>query len=153
MKLNLAIFLLFIGLALVLVWSYIILKNNSASRSSNSTAPAIALKSQSNEQGEVAVTITPRSVLPTAETWSFNVLLDTHSVELNEDMVSIAVLTGNGSEQYRSTGWQGDGPGGHHREGVLLFKPIIPMPTLLTLSLSNLGGVSVRTFSWQVTKN
>lgn len=144
--------LLFVSLAVVLMWFLVLAKNNNISRPYSNTAPAAAFPPQSDEQGEVIVTVTPGNVSSKAETWSFDVLLDTHSVELNEDMVSVAVLTDNNGEQYRATGWRGDGPGGHHREGTLLFKPITPMPTLLTLKLSNLGGIGERTFTWQINK-
>ena len=67
---------------------------------------------------------TPRPL--TGTTWEFDLVFDTHSRELNDDLEKTAVLVTNGGKTFAPVKWQGDPPGGHHRKGVLQFKPISP---------------------------
>ena len=50
----------------------------------------------------------------------FEIVLDTHSVELSLDMAASASLEVDGNA-WVVEGWDGSGPGGHHREGELRF--------------------------------
>ena len=47
------------------------------------------------------------------------VVFDTHAVKLDLDVAAGATLT-VGGVAWPTGGWEGDGPGGHHREGELL---------------------------------
>lgn len=49
------------------------------------------------------------------------VVFDTHAVELDLDVAAGATLT-VGGVAWPTGGWDGDGPGGHHREGELRFS-------------------------------
>jgi hypothetical protein len=70
------------------------------------------------EAGEVTVTITPTRLDGAGAT--FNVVLDTHSVDLDLDLAASSALK-VGDEQWNGAVWDGSGPGGHHREGSLAF--------------------------------
>lgn len=107
---------------------------------------------QTNNEGQVSVTITPLDLSGTAETWRFDVQLNTHVTPLDQDLAQIAVLIDAGGREVRALSWQGDPPGGHHRHGVLIFERIRPAPLTLTLKLGRIGSVAERSFTWSLAK-
>src|SRR3972149_12294954 len=76
----------------------------------------------------VTVAITPQNLAASAKSWDFKVVLDTHSGDLNDDLVKSSLLLDGAGAQYAPVAWDGAPPGGHHREGVVQFKPVSPMP-------------------------
>ncbi|MAZ40855.1 hypothetical protein CL654_01960 [bacterium] len=103
------------------------------------------LVSQTNEDGAVSVTVTPLD-----ETLSsFDVVLNTHSMDINEDMVEVSIMVDEKGNEYKPVGWEGDPAGGHHREGILSFKEIEPEAKSITLFIRNVGGVEERKFEWK----
>ena len=102
---------------------------------------------QTDEQGQVSVKVTPQ-VLANSTQWKFDVVFDTHSVDLNQDLVQIAVLVDDRGSEYKPTVWEGPGPGGHHREGVLVFEAISPVPSSIEVKIKDVGGVPERSFKW-----
>lgn len=52
--------------------------------------------------------------------------------------------------QRSPTAWDGDPLGGHHREGVLRFKPISPQPQAIELQFTRAGESAPRSFRWQL---
>jgi hypothetical protein len=66
-----------------------------------------------------------------------DVALDTHSEELSMDLDS-AQLQVDGIT-WPITGWDGDGPGGHHREGELRFEAAGPVAGTARLALGGFG--------------
>ena len=105
-------------------------------------------QTKSDEQGSVSVKVTPQ-ILSGAK-WKFDVVFDTHSVDLNHDLMQIAELTDDKGGAYKPIAWEGGEPGGHHREGVLLFQQINPMPASVELKIKDVGGVSKRSFIWNI---
>lgn len=115
------------------------------------TAGALAagnLAPQSSSQSGVTVKVTPRNLAGAA--WEFEVVFDTHSQELKDDLLKAAVLIADGSAPSSPTGWQGDGPGGHHRKGVLRFKPAAASPARVELRLLRPAETAPRVFRWQL---
>jgi len=106
------------------------------------------LPPQTSIQSGVTVKLTPGS-LAGAE-WEFEVVFDTHSGELKDDLLTAAVLVADGRTPSSPTGWQGDGPGGHHRKGVLRFKPPAASPASIELRLQRPGEAAPRVFRWQL---
>lgn len=104
------------------------------------------LELQTNNDGQATVTVTPLKSA-SAGTLEFEIILDTHSVELNEDLIKAAVLIAD-DKNYTPTAWDGAPPGGHHRKGVLRFAPISPSPKSITLKIRNVGGVAERDFTF-----
>ena len=104
-------------------------------------------ESKIDEQASVTVTVTPSDLGVDSKEWKFNVVMDTHSVELDQDIVETAILIDNPGEEYKPLRWEGAGPGGHHREGTLIFAPIKPYPQHLSLIIKNIGGKD-RAFAW-----
>ena len=105
------------------------------------------LKLQTNNEGPVTVTVSPRKST-NADTLEFEIILETHSVELSEDLIKSAVLTAN-NKNYEPIAWDGDPPGGHHRSGILKFKSIFPQQKSMTIKIYRVGGIEERNFTWQ----
>jgi len=107
-------------------------------------------ESKVNDQASVTITVTPTLLSAESGEWKFDVVMDTHSVELDQDMTKVAVLIDEQRKEYRALNWEGP-TGGHHREGILTFTKITPSPKSVELKISDIGGV-VRIFNWQLSK-
>jgi hypothetical protein len=105
-----------------------------------------ALPARSDNAGGVNVVIKPKAVAPGAA-WTFDVIMDTHVKPLDTDLAKSAVLVVSGA-RLTPTSWQGDGPGGHHRKGVLSFPAPNGPATSFIVELFGVGGVATRTFNW-----
>ena len=103
-----------------------------------------------NDEGLVKVSVTPQDVSKGAGAWRFAVQFNTHVTPISQDMIAVASLNGGGDAEDSPTAWEGDPPGGHHRHGVLVFKPLDPTPSTLTLHIREVGGVADRTFTWKL---
>jgi hypothetical protein len=109
------------------------------------------LPMRENKEGPVRVSVTPQSVSKSSEAWRFAVQFNTHVMPISQDMMAVASLSDGKSAGEKPTAWEGDPPGGHHRRGVLVFKPIEPMPASITLHIHEVGGVADRAFTWTLT--
>jgi len=94
------------------------------------------LSPQTSSQSGVTVKVTPRSFSGPA--WEFEVVFDTHSQELSDDLLKSAMLVGE----------RGSPPGGHHRKGVLSFDALKPAPAVLELRIQRPGESGPRVFRW-----
>ncbi len=83
-----------------------------------------ALPAQTSRGGSVTVSVTPKDVAADAQHWRFEVVFDTHTVDLNHDVAKSASLIDAAGGRHAPLAWDGDPPGGHHRKGVLSFKPL-----------------------------
>lgn len=105
-------------------------------------------ETKTEEQVDVTLVVTPLDLSPNSKEWKFDVGMNTHSIELDQNMTKIAVLVDDQGKEYKPLSW--DGPiGGHHREGVLIFNQITPIPKSVELKISSIGDV-VRSFTWQL---
>ena len=111
---------------------------------------AAALPARVSSERGVTVTVKPGSFARDATTWNFEIVLDTHSQDLGDDLVKSAVLVDGEGRQYAPAGWDGAAPGGHHREGVLRFNPVSPSPQAIELQIRRPGEASPRVFRWQL---
>lgn len=105
-------------------------------------------ETKTDEQANVTVVVTPLDLSLQSTQWRFDVGMNTHSVELDQDMVKIATLIDDQGNEYGPLNWEGAGPGGHHREGVLTFNMITPTPKSIKLKISGIGDVT-RSFVWE----
>jgi len=110
-------------------------------------------QTQEDGQGAVTVAITPTNLNRAEETLNFQVVLNTHSVELGMDLAQLATLATSTGISVDAQLW--DAPlGGHHVEGVLSFPalldglPIIAGATELTLIIRDIDAAE-RVFRWQ----
>jgi len=117
-------------------------------------APADAatsgLTARTSREGNVNVTVTPRNLASGASSWDFEVVLETHTQPLDQDLAKVAALIDAQGQSHAPLAWEGDPPGGHHRRGMLRFRPLAGDPAEVELRISGVGGTGVRTFRWQL---
>ncbi len=114
------------------------------------SSSASALVARSSDEAGIKVIVTPKALGPGAKVWEFEVVLDTHTKPLNDDLAQITALVDGAGRRYVPVAWQGDPPGGHHRKGVLQFSAPAEMPKSIELQIKGVGGVATRTFKWEV---
>lgn len=108
-----------------------------------------AMPPQTSSDRGVTVKVTPKSTGSPDSRWEFSVVLDTHSAELSDDLTQSATLTTGDGRTFKPVNWIGAAPGGHHREGVLVFDVPAPRPDAIELSIARPGESEPRTFRWQ----
>ena len=157
--------LLFIGVtvitlvAIMVYMSYRSLAPNSGSDAAASSGGVSSRLASAPDQVNVGGNVTVRVTWQGPEAGpTFNVAMDTHSVDLDPyDLGKMVVLhTGDGRESAVLT-W--DAPkGGHHRKGKLVFsevaldgRPFIAANTnSIELIIYDLSGVPTRGFTWEL---
>jgi hypothetical protein len=97
--------------------------------------------------GGVTVKATPGTL--SGGVWEFQIVFDTHSQDLRDDVAKSASLVADGAAS-APLEWRGDPPGGHHRKGVLLFKAPAGRPAAIELRLSRPGEAKPRVFRWRL---
>ena len=110
---------------------------------------------RSDTQGAVEVIVSPSSWTREAEgTLEFEVIMDTHSVELSMDLAKLATLQTDTGLTLQALDWSGGG--GHHVTRVLRFpssttdgQPLLDGAGLLILTIQDLD-VPSRVFQWEV---
>ncbi|MEK7139346.1 MAG: hypothetical protein AAB817_01465, partial [Patescibacteria group bacterium] len=95
------------------------------------------------------VEVVPISIEPDAP-WQFAIDLNTHSVELDDDLVKQAVLIDDQNQVSVPIQWTGSEPIGHHRSGTLLFNPLQPSPASIELRIRDVGDIPLRSFRWEI---
>lgn len=104
------------------------------------------LAPKSSTQSGVTVKATPRNVA--GEVWEFDIVLDTHSGELSDDLTkTVALITPEG--ELAPATWTGDPAGGHHRDVVLGFRAPSPVPPTIALRVIRPGEAQPRIFVWE----
>jgi hypothetical protein len=111
-------------------------------------APGFA--TQSNSERAVSVDVTPINLGTGSATLDFEVAFNTHSVDLSFDPAAISVLRDSAGREYPAVGWEGSGPGGHHRSGVLRFPPPDQAPQFIEVVIRGVAGVPERVFHWDL---
>ncbi len=104
------------------------------------------LPTRSSAQAGVWVSATPHELA--GATWDFDISLNTHSVPLQDDLEKSAALVADDGKTFAPLKWQGDPPGGHHRKGMLQFKPITPLPASIELRITRASEAKPRVFQW-----
>ncbi len=108
------------------------------------------LETKTDEQGGVSVAVTPTDISAESKEWQFAIVMNTHSIELDQDLVKLAVLIDDQGKEYKPARWEGP-TGGHHREGTLVFEPVAPAPQSIELKINGIAGAA-RVFTWQLNK-
>lgn len=145
------IYLIIIGIIIVIILlgiRFLDDKNSDLAykeETSQAASSAIFLDTKTNSEGNVSVMVTPTY----QSDWSFEITLNTHSVDINEDLAQVSTLTDENGNEYKPIEWRGDPPGGHHRKGVLSFGEITSRPQSITLFISQVGGIDERKFEWR----
>jgi len=108
------------------------------------------LNTQINSEGLVTIEVTPKNLSESAETWDFEIVLDTHSGNLEQDLTETSILIDDKGNKFNPISWEGDPPQGHHRSGVLKFKPISQRLKLIELKINQVGDIGERSFRWEL---
>jgi hypothetical protein len=123
--------------------------------SKESASPSNDSATRIDEQGAIIFEVTPLNLdQTTAESFEFNIVLTTHSIDLSMDLAAAATLATDTGIIVNSTLW--DAPrGGHHVEGKLFFpvtvdgKSILDGATKLTLTITDVDAPT-RIFEWDL---
>jgi|SRR3989344_5719849 len=107
-------------------------------------------ETKTDEQPPVTITVTPLKLGKDIPLWKFDVAFDAHSGSLDDDPLVVATLIDDKGNIYQPIAWEGPGAGGHHREGVLVFDPINPIPSFVELKIKGVGGILERSFKWNI---
>jgi biopolymer transport protein ExbD len=145
-KICLAIMVIFLFVASILIFA----KRRPVENKAIPNNPQPAAESQVNSEGSVTVEARPIALSKTADIWQFEVVLETHIVELSQDMTKVTVLRDGKGTEYLPLDWNGSPPGGHHREGILTFKTPPSPPPSITLIVKNIDGIPERKFEWKL---
>ena len=111
------------------------------------TAQAAELTTIKNAANGVTIAVTPNVKAGTGP--EFKVVMDTHSQDLSDDLLKSAALVDSAGNRYAPTAWEGAGPGGHHREGILRF-PSLAATSSIELQVQRPKEQSPRSFRWQL---
>ncbi len=125
-------------------------QNNVQPPASDETgSSATTFKTQTVDGGSVTVAVTP-VVLKAGALLEFDIAMNTHSVDLSNDMLTAVVLQDDTGKEYAPTAWDGPAEGGHHREGKIKFGALVPNAKSVTLIVKGIAGVPERTFKWSL---
>lgn len=107
-------------------------------------------ETKTDEQPPVLIKATPIELGKDAKQWKFTVAFTAHSGDLDQDPIKVVSLLDDKSNIYEAISWEGPGPGGHHREGTLIFKNINPLPKFVELKIKDVGGILERFLRWNL---
>jgi hypothetical protein len=117
-------------------------------------APPAGDLARVDQQGAVTVEVTPPDWAAASDKLEFEIVLNTHSVDLSMDLGAISTLSTDTGLTTTAAKW--DAPrGGHHVSGILSFpadeggKSILAAAHKITLRIPDLGGFN-RTFEWDL---
>lgn len=114
-----------------------------------SKSDGAGFETKSNEGGSVTVDVKPTAV-EVGKPIAFDIAMNTHSVDLSDDMTKITILRDDAGKEYKPTAWDGPDGGGHHREGTLTFAALANKPKFVELVIQGLAGVPERVFKWDL---
>jgi hypothetical protein len=97
----------------------------------------------------VTVDVTPVALAVGAPA-AFDVAMNTHSVDLTDDLTQTTVLRDDTGKEYQPIAWDGPGGGGHHRQGQLSFPALTGNPKYVELVIKGLAAVPERVFRWDL---
>lgn len=121
----------------------------SEKRTPRATPAAAGFETREQSDGNVTVIVTPEA-LAAGKLATFQMVFDTHSVDLNFDVAAAAELRDEKGNTYSPPTWKGDPPGGHHRKGTLTFPKPMTQASNVTLTLKDIAEVKERTFIWKL---
>jgi len=113
-KIKMALYSLLVLSIIVVLGSYFYISSQNNELSLKQTS----FQTLTSNENNVEFQVTPLSVN------DFQIVMDTHSVDLDFDLTEISILYDDAGNAYKPLKWDGSEPGGHHREGILKFSPI-----------------------------
>ena len=143
-----------IGLTLILLLYYFFTvyrddwKKNAQVQQNQTTSKQ--WEEKTDEQEPILIKVTPLELGLNQSLWKFRVIFTTHLGNLDQDPTKVVVLVDDKGSIYQPVAWEGPGPGGHHREGILEFNTIQPNPKYVELKIKDVGGIPERSFKWNL---
>lgn len=131
-------------------WIFLVKAEPRVVKENTQSLPPNGLKvwqSQVSEQESVSVEVKPE-VLAAGLGAKFSISFNTHSVELDYDLLKVAELTDDQGNILKPLSWTG-GTGGHHLSGELNFPAIAPGVKQVKLTLYDISAVD-REFEWKL---
>jgi len=113
----------------------------------NPPAATESLEGRTSDEGGVEVSVQPLDVQ--SNEWTFGVTMSTHAGSLDVDLAKSSALADERGNIFAPIRWEGTSPGGHHRQGTLVFNAITPRPDSITLTIKDVSSVAERKFMWQ----
>jgi hypothetical protein len=116
-------------------------------------APASTL-SRVDDQGAVVVEVTPVNLSAAPDEIAFDVAMNTHSVDLNMNLATLATLSTDTGISVQPTLWEAP-QGGHHVRGTLVFpadkdgRSVLAGVTRITLTIEGVDAPA-RVFEWEL---
>ncbi len=114
---------------------------------------APVFESQLSNEKAVMVEVTPLNLPRGGPTFDFEVAFNTHSVDLSFDPAAISILRDDQGREYPAVAWEGAGPGGHHRSGVLRFEAPATATKFIEVIIHDVAGVPERVFQWNLAQS
>ncbi len=108
-----------------------------------------AYERKTDRENSVRVEVVPVQLASGLQA-KFKIRMNTHSVDLSQDMVAVSTLKDEKGQEYRPVNWKGSPPGSHHRSGVLEFPALEGNPQSVTLTIRNIAKVPERIFEWKI---
>lgn len=142
-----------IGLAFVflLYYYFAVYQDGKQDHAQNQASEQAAQKqweTKTDEQPPVLIKATPTELGKDVREWKFTVAFTAHSGDLDQDPIKVVSLVDDKGNSYEAILWEGPGPGGHHREGTLIFNSISPFPKFIELKIKGVGGIPERSLRW-----
>src|SRR3989338_11244504 len=82
-------------LGALLVGSLVFKEKDNPQLESEQQEVQTSLAPQTNSEGAVEVEVTPVEISANSDSWQFKIILDTHSVELDQDLTKSSLLLDN----------------------------------------------------------
>lgn len=128
---------------LVVFLGWVFIADSSSKQPITESSSAVnSFSPKSGEMGAVRVEVAPL----TAST--YEITLNTHSVDLDFDFKEIVTLVDNNGIKYQPVSWSGD-RGGHHLNGKLQFSTIDPRAKSITLTIRDIED-EVLSLEWML---
>jgi hypothetical protein len=100
---------------------------------------------QKSEYRGVTVAVTAGNLEPDNGIWDFALAFDSRGPRLDDEVMENVVLVGDGRTM-KPLAWEGAGPGGSHRAGVIKFIAMKPRPKQLEMRITRAGEPKPRVF-------
>ncbi len=113
------------------------------------TSSNVDLQSLTDTKNGITVEVQPINIGNSKDT-DFFITLTTHQSSLDFDMAKVSVLEDNTGKVYYPIKWEGSSPGGHHRNGNLIFPSLDKEANYIKLKINNEAGISERIFEWKL---
>ncbi len=107
------------------------------------------LSTKVNDKNYVTIEVTPID-FQFGQPLRFEIYVNTHQGDLNFDLTEISMLKGVGEEPMLPVSWEGSPPGGHHRNGTLVFPPVPSTVREIQLIIKDVYDIPERSFEWKL---